>query len=788
MHVLFQDVSTALRALRSAPLTTAAAILVIALGLGVNLAVFAVTRGILLKPFPYADASQLVVFSVSTSDGNDFGLRFNRLQEWEEHLRTVESLAGYSTTEEAWREAGEPRIVRTAHVTENFFAVLGVDPVRGHLNTFGESSQFAVLAARLASQLENSADLDPLRVQATLGERPITPLAVMPPDFTFPNDSIDAWLPAQNVPAGQPDTRSVRVVARLRPGATAAHMRQEAADAILKIHGPNSTSEPTVVPLKEALVGALRPVLGASTAAALLVLLVTCGNVAMLLVGQAALRRRETAVRLALGAGRLRLFRASLVEGLLLASGGALLGLWLAKAALGVFAHTAAGVLPRWQAIEFDPVVLLIGVALVFFVTLLCGVAPALEAPFRNMSPSLRGSASEHPRTRRLLGAVVIAQIAASVVLLTSAALLARTVTHLLDDVVGVEPSQVLALPLNLEPEAGTRNIHHPRFVEEVLDRVHALPGVERAGIGSGLPPVGRPFQIFVRFLSETRDEGRSMSTVWATPGFLEALGTPLLEGRGLEEADGSRPVVILSASAARLYAPNRSLVGRDLPRRLPPIAPPEPHRVIGLVPDMHYTGLDQPPAGALYLPWREHPLGVTYLVMRTSGDPLALAPAVRRILQEADPALPIPPIRSLEDLRSRSIADRRLRVLPALGFAAVAFAVALTGLFALLARAAAERRREFALRIALGASRSHVLGRILVRALALTGAGIAVGLLGTFAVATGLRSLLFGVGPQDPPTLAAVTLVVGVAALLAAWLPAWRAAQVVPWKLLRTE
>jgi predicted permease len=781
MPTLLRDVRSGFRALRAAPSTTAAAVLVIALGVGANTAVLAVTYGILIRPLPYRDVPRLAILSVATPDGSDFGVPLDQVEEWQRRLRTVEALAGYSTGELRLEGAGEPRLVEAASVTDTFFDVLGVGPARGRLG-----SEAVVLSNRLAAHLEAPES------GLIVGDCACTVGAVLPRDFSFPSDGVDVWAAARPLPEGARDSRSFRMVARARPGVSWEQVEEDAARVLREIHGltapaPGSAS-PRVTPLEDALVGDLRPVLGASMAGAVLVLLVTCGNVAMLLLGRTILRRRDSAVRLALGAGGWRLAQGSLIESFLLASIGSLLGLGLAALAVRIFLQTAGGMIPRAQAVAIDAPVLAASAATVFLVALLCGAAPALYAARKDFTGALRGGGAGEPRVRRALALLVVGQIAVSIVLLTSAALLARTVERLLAEDSGFEPDRVLVVKLPLGTRTGA--VEGSAFVRDMLDRVRAEPGVLQAGIGSSLPPAGLPFQIYVRVLSGARDEGRSLSVVSATPGFLEALGARVSGGRAFLGADdrAEPSVVLLSESAAR-FASGEDLVDRELPMRLPPIATFAGRpRVIGVVGDMKYAGLDQPADATVYLPWSARPAETAYLAVRTAGDPLATAPAVRRILRELDPGLPVPQIRSLADEMALSIAGRRLRVVPALGFAGVALGVALTGIFALLSRAAAERRRELAIRIALGASRSRILGLMLGMAGALTCAGLGAGLAGTVVVTRGLRSLLFGVGPHDPLTFVAVALFVAAASLLAAWLPARRAAKVEPLALLRPE
>lgn len=801
MSSLLQDLKLAFRSLRAAPLTAAAAILVIAIGTGANTAVFAVTYGILMRPLPYLDVSHLVILSVATPDGGDFGVQLAEVEEWRRRLSTVEGLAGYAAAELPVRGAGEPRLVRTAVVTANFFEVLGAPPVRGQLQTFAGPEGAAVFSERLEAVA--------LGQGVTLGDRAVTAAALMPASFGFPSDETLAWKVAEPSPAGEAPSRfsaapTYRMVARLRPGVSLDQARADATRVMHEVRG-SQLSQPKVTPVEEALTGGLRPVFGASLAAAQLVLLVTCGNVAMLLLGRALARRRDSAVRLALGAGRWQLVRLPLAESLLLAVAGSLLGVGLAYAGVRVFVHAAAGVVSRSHAIEMDFPVLAASAAMVIVITLLCGAAPALQVARKDFMAAFRGG-DRMTSGGRVLAGLVVGQVAVAIVLLTGAALLVRTVGQLLAQDTGVEPERALVvkLPLGAPRVAGASSPDRAAFVADVLERVRALPGVQAAGMGTSLPPKGLPFQIFVRSFSGAAgpaggtEDSLRMSVVSATSGFLDALGVRPMSGRLFTPADErfEEPAVILSESAARFAGSfsdkEDEIVGRELGFVLPPIAPFEgPPSVAGVVRDVKYAGLDVPADAAVYLPLDVRRVSTVYLAVRTAGEPAvleAVAPAVRRILREADPALPVGEIRSLEDEMASSILDRRLRLVPALGFAAVALAVALTGVFAMLSRAVAERRRELAVRIALGASEGRILGMVLRRAALLTGAGLVVGVAGAVAVTRGLGSLLFGVGPRDPLTFTVVAVIVAAAALLAAYVPARRAARVEPLELLRTE
>ncbi len=799
MRDLLRDLRASLRALAHAPLTTAAAITVIAVGTGVNLAVFAVTYGVLMRPLPYPEASRLVILSAATPDGGDFGLPLSEIGEWQRRLRTVDGVAGFAEGELTVRGSGEPRLVRTAWVTEAFFDVLGAAPRRGRLEPFRESLDAAVLSERAIDYLIGASGASAGQVGESIrvGDATATVGAIMPPAFAFPSDTVEVWVRAPTSKASidrAADRHKFRIVARLAPGVSLEQMRDDALRVLYEMRGLQQEA-PGVGPLnvtrvEDAVVGGMRPVLGVSMAGAALVLLVTCGNVAMLLLGRASARRRESAVRLALGAGWWQLVRGSLIESLVLASAGSLLGVWLALMAVRIFTRAAAGVIPRAGAVAIDVPVLVASLVMVVAVAMLCGVAPALEVARRDFAAAFRGGVGEL-RTHRILTILVAGQIAVSVVLVASAGLLTQTFLRLLAEDTGVDSGGVLTARLSLGQGAASGAAQNVRFVDSLLGRVRALPGVRAAGVGSSLPPNGLPFQVYIHWRSETRDEGMRISVVSATPGFLEAVGARPIAGRLLTEADGTAepPAILLSETASRFYSPDRDIVDRELPSSLPPMSSiDEPPRVAGVVEDVKYMGLDQPAAAAFYLPWSTRPTDKAFLVVRTDGDPSTLAAPVRRTLRELDEGMPVPAMLSLDDAAESSVADRRLRVIPALGFAAVALAVAVTGIFALFSRAVAERRRELAVRMALGATRSRVTAQVMRQAAVLTALGLVLGLAGSFWAANGLRSLLFGVGPSDAVTLAGSVVVVAVASLAAVWLPAQRAARVEPWELLRID
>ena len=815
-----QELRIAVRSLLSSPLTTVAALLVITLGVGANLAVFAVTYGVLVRPLPYDEASRLAILSFRTPQEVEFGVPLAEVGEWQRLLSTAEAVAGYSVSEQVVRGAGEARLMRTAIVTDSFFEILGSGPDRGSLAALGETEDVAVISERLALKLDGRVG-DPgagaLGQGFVVKARAYSVGAVMAPSFAFPSDRIMAWIPASpSTSPGAGDDRDggsiavgsvveekrFRMIVRLEPGVTEQQLSEDAVQVMRQIHGEYVAmpggNYPKITPLEEAIVGDVRPALAASVVAAILVLLVTCANVAMILLGRATLRRRDSAVRLALGASVWRLARGSLAESLVLALVGSLCGAWLASTGLRLVLRTAADQIPRSHAIAIDGPILLAGVAMIFVVALACGLAPALAASRQDIAAAFRAGGSDGRRrgssplpTRRVLNGLVVAQLAASIVLLTGAALLAATVSRLLSEDAGFEPNGVVSMRLSSGDGGVVAPIAQASFGRRLVERVGTLPGVVAAGLGSSLPPQGLPFHIQVRYMTETRDESASLSVVSVTPGFLEALGVELVSGRRFLETDdlSGRPAVLLSESAARFYAPGEDLTGRELPLALPPFVPwNRPPRVLGIVSDVKYSGLDQPAAPAIYVPWGASPTATSHLVWRTSPNAPPQTQAVRRVLEQVDASLPVPEVRSLLDQMALTLLDRRLRVAPAMGFAGVALAVALTGVFAVLARSAAERRREMAIRLALGASRAGALAVLMRAAAALTLSGVVLGSVAALGASRGLSSLLYGISPNDPGTLLGAAGGVAIASMLAAWLPARRALRSTPAELLRSE
>jgi putative ABC transport system permease protein len=794
LDTLLQDVRYAARTLVRSSGFTFLAVSTLALGIGVNVAVLTVAYGILLHPLPYPDSSRLVIVSQIGPDGTDLSISPGDLRSWLERLRTVIGAAAYHTRELTVRGGGEPHVVRTAYVTDRFFDVLGVAAQQGHTTNLAGSAG-AVVASRLANQLVQPPPADSIGRRLTVGTGTYTVAGVMPAAFAFPSEDVQVWVPAP--PFGTTplsEAGQYRVLARLKPDVTVQQFRDDAARVFRElkgqIKGPKDQGAASVTVLDEAVFGPIRPVLHVSVAAGFLVLIVACANVTTLFIGRAVTRRREVTTRMALGAGPMRLVRSVAIETGLLATAGSIVGIGLAIVALRLFVKEAAGVLPRLGEVGVDlPIVVAIA-GLTLVVTLLCGAIPAWQVAHSDVRPFLRTSSVTTPIAWRIRASLVVGQIALSIVLLIGAVLLTRTVISLLRENPGFEPSGAFAVKLVLSDVTLFDGATRASFTRELLQRVRALPGVQDAGLGSTLPPRRPPITIGIRFIGDHLNEFRFIKLGSATPGYVSALGARLLSGRDFEEADArtDQGTVIISESAAHFFFPGQEAVGRVIPRLPPIVGPATTPRVVGVVRDIKYEGLDVPPGSAVYLPWERRPIGTAYLIVRAAGDPMRLAPSVRRVIADLDPSVPVPEVRSLEEVLAESISDRRLRVMPAAGFALLALAVALVGLLGTLSRAVAERRQELAIRAALGASPRELISTILMKGAALTGLGLVLGLAGAMAVGRGLARLLYGVSPYDLTTFGAVALCVGIGSMGASYLPARRAARIDPVVDLRYE
>jgi len=629
-----------------------------------------------------------------------------------------------------------------------------------------------------------------------IGSAHFSVAAVMPWAFTFPREQIDLWVPAQAVPKisffVNDDQRRFQLIARLAVGVSLAQAQDDAARVAAELNAGRIEGRQrmaTVSRLDDHLRQGVRAAVAPFVAGALLVLLIAGANVSGLLVARASSRAREFAVRRALGGGTAHLVRASLAESAAIAVCGWALGLWFAHLVIRGFTLFGADAMANLGSARLDGPVIAGSLVLAGIVALGTGAAPAVRA-LRSES----GAALKHApgptggQWNALRGTLVVAQIALTIVLLVSAGLLTRTVLTILASERGFELRNGMATRLMLAETTRFNVRERAPFVEHLVSEVRALPGVVAAGVGSDLPPNGAQLMMTIRVMRDGRDETFALSMAAVTPGYLEAIGATLARGRLLEDRDSadSVPAVVISEAAARRLFFDRDPVGDHWPATIPTPTGPVKPLIVGVIRDVKYGGLDREAPAAIFTGWERLAPSQAYLVVRTTGDPLAVAPAVRQTLQRLEPSLPLFPGQSLEEVVAGSMAERRLRLQLAAVFAALALVLAAVALWAAMAQSVLDRRRELAIRLALGSSETGAVALLMRRGGTLVLIGVATGTASAFVSAWTLRHLLHGVAPFDPLTFAGGIGLATAVSLLACYLPARRAASISPAELLR--
>ncbi len=805
LEVAVRDLRLAVRTLRRDAGFTTFALLVMGLGLGGTATVYSLVNALLLRPLPLPDAGRLAWIGTGSDDGAAlWHIQVNHLKDLHAQSQSFAALSGYY----AYTAAGDLRVTdggRTERlsgvpVVQDFFAVLGVEPVVGRHFTPEEATGNVPSVVMISHHLwQQRYGLDPAVVgrTMTLNGAPSMIVGVLPASFDFgslfaPGRQVDVF---GLFPLNDGTNRignSLGVVGRLKPGVSVDAAQAELAvlgRTLTAAHPERNTLRPIVKPLSVHVAGHVRPALLLLAAAVGVVMLIVCANLANLQLARAAGRRQEMAVRVALGAGRGRLLAQAVTESLLLSGVGAGLGLALAVVATRALTSLTAFNLPLLNTVRVDLATLGVLAALAVAAGVAIGVAPVLQVPTVSPQDRLRDGArgaSEGRRARWARATLVVAEIAFACVLLIAAGLLVRSLASALTVDVGFDPSRAAALRLDPTwPDADPAR--RAAYFDEALRLARATPGVEVAGITDLLPLDGtRSWAILGRGQIATRGKNPEGFARMVSDGYREALGLRLVAGRDLRPDDGPKgePVVVVNETLARTIWPGQDPIGQFL---IADGLRTRERRVVGIVADVRHKALETAAGPELYIPIRQtgNYRGV-YLVVRSSLPPAALESALRASLTPLADAVGGSRLRVLEELVDRAVSPRRFLTTVLAGFALFALLLASLGVYAVVAYGVNRRRQEFGIRLALGASPGDVQRRVLSDTMRLAIAGLAFGLPAAWMVSRLMQDLLFGVTPADPTTFAGMIAVLGAMAMLAAYVPARRASRLDPTTTLR--
>ena len=801
---LWQDLRFGARSLRKNPGFTAIAVITLALGIGANTAIFSVVNGVLFRPLPYPEPDRLVmVYGISLQAAQDKSpLCEADFLDWKSQNQVFERLAAFSSNRFSYTGGETPQQIEGAWVTADFFATLGVQPALGRAFLPGEdmpgTPQTVVISDGFWRRYLGSSP-NVIDQQITLNARAFTIVGVMPSGFLFPEKDTELWA-AERLAATRRGPYYMWGLGRLSPGATLERAQSEM-DMIARrvqdqINSPNRDWTWTSISLAERIVGKIRPALLVLLAAVFFVLLIACANIANLLLARATAREKEMSVRIALGASRARLLRQLLTESLLLAAVGATAGLPLAIWGVRLLVALSPADFPRLQEINIDGRVLGITLLVAAVCGLIFGLAPALQSSRLNLNESLKEGGrggTDSPGRRRMRSALVVAEVAFSLVLLVGAGLMVKSFLKLQSVSPGFKPDHILTMHLTLPRAKYNSDEKITTYYRQLVDRVSAVRGVEAAGLSISLPPdhleVSDSFSIEGKPWPPGSSEP-NVPIVLTSPEYFTALGVPFLQGRSFNETDkeGSPLVVIINKTLAERYFADESPIGNRF-KIGGANRPRNPWmEIVGVVGDVKYSGLDAQPEPAYYMPLAQNVWGAAYLVVRASLNPSTLMPAIRDQIWELDKDIPIANLATMDQLLAESVAVPHFRTLLLGIFAVLALVLASVGIYGVISYSVTQRSHEIGIRMALGAQGRDVMTLVVRQGIVLALIGVAIGLAGSFALTHLMESLLFEVSTTDQTTFAGVAALLIAVSVLACWIPARRASRVDPIVALRCE
>ena len=803
MSDLVQDLRHTRRGMRREIGFTGFVLLIASLGIGVSSTVFSVVNAVLLRPLPFRDPAALVWISNDGQNGAEYTTQVGHFVDARAATMSLVDMAGwtgfYHVGDSELTGAGEPERLTSVPVTQNFFSFLGVEPALGRTFSPEEGrgrfrSPPAVILSHGFWARRFAADPTIVGQTLTLNNAPVKVIGVLPASFDFtsvfaPGTSVDVFIPWPLTDETNRQGNTMKVVGRLKPGVTVPQAQAELTTLAKQIesrHRDRNGFRPRVTSLETRVSGSVRPALLVLAGAVGLVMLIVCANLSNLQLARLGTRQKEMALRVALGAGRLRLLRQLLTESIALACGGALVGLGLAVAGTREVAHLTAVSLPLLTAVGIDGRAIAFTLVAAVLTGVLFGVLPALSVRTVTVSNELKEGTRGTTRGGRawVRSSLVVGEVALALTLLVGTGLLSRSFLRVLDVNLGFQPARASAL--RVDPSFRFKSFADENaYIDDVLARTRALSGVVAAGFTDALPfagdrswgvaahgqiyPSGQHPEAFIRVVSD---------------GYFEATGIPVREGRSFTDRDRAtgEPVVMVNETLARTLWPGQPAVGQE-------VTQDGGRRVIGVVADVRHQALETAGGSEMYLPMRQtSDYAQMDLVVRTALPEAELTAQVRAALRPIDPNLPVHAFQPLQELVDRAVSPRRFLVVLLAGFAGFALLLASLGIYAVISQSVNQRTQEIGIRMALGASATDVQRRILLGTLGLAGLGLVLGLVISRLLTVALGSLLFGVTPGDPGTFIAMAALLTAVAALAGYVPAWRASRIDPMVTLRSN
>jgi putative ABC transport system permease protein len=808
LETLFQDLRFGLRTLRKSPGFTAVALLTLALGIGANTAIFSVVYGVLLRPLPYKDASRLVVLNETTPRVGPVSVSYPNFLDWRAQSRGFSEMAAVGQVAFNLGGIAQPESIHGETVSPNFLAMMGVRPLLGRDFNASEEKAGTAPVVLLSYQLWQShfgGDRGAIGRAIRLDGNAVTIVGVLPPEFrsldkTDVLEPIGVWATNNSDAAARAERGDMVVVGRLAAGAsfTQARAEMEGIAARLAQAYPEANDEFGVAlrPIRDVFVSEIRPALLVLFGAVMFVLLIACANVANLFLMRGAGRGKEMALRLAIGASRGRIIRQMLVESFVLAFFGGLLGLALAVGGMGGIAQLIPIDALAGASVKLNGVVLLFAAGIVILSALIFGLMPAIHSSKTDVHTELKaGGRTTGTRTgqNRWRGALVIAEVSLALTLLVGAGLMMKSFYRLLSVDPGFRPDRILTMTLSLRTAQYDKAEAILNFWQQVLDRVCALPGVEAAALGSGVPLTnehGRT-DIFVEGMALPKPGGFPHPDLHVvSPQYVSTLGMRLLRGRAFTDADGENapPVAMVNAMVAQRLFPGEDPVGKRFMFGWPSADKQKWFTIVGVAGDTKLYGLANPARLEVYIPLRQRVRGEMQLLVKSGIEPAALTSAIRTAIASVDKDQPIFAIATMQQLVSDSVATRRITLILLGLFSVLALALAAIGIYGVISYSVAQRTHEIGIRMALGAQRRDVLRMILAQGMKIAGAGVVIGIVAALGLTRLMVNLLFSVSAADPLTFAAVAMVIVLIAALSCYIPARRTLRVDPMIALRYE